>query len=392
MAGDKTEKPTPKRIRKARKEGRIARTADFSAWVGLLAASTLIPMVVGHLISIVTRFFDVLPAMIANPEPGRALSLLSSNMRSGALAAAPLAFGIMGTGIALTAAQGGIHPSLSLLKPKFSRLNPLAGMKKMFGPHGLWEGAKALLKTAVLAYVMWRALRQTVTHLVTAGAIPLSGSIGLTVHALVTLVRAAAVTGLVVAAMDYGVVKFRLVRSLRMTKHDVKEENRQSEGDPHVKGQIRARQMAISRNRMMADVAKADVVMVNPTHVAVALRYDPARGAPRVLARGAGVLAAKIREEASKHRVPMVENIPLARALYRSCELGQEIPPELYTAVARVLAFVLSLKSRGSGAGLHRPGHPVDESLNSLPRRPKGRRPGKAPPASGTSHATTTRR
>jgi flagellar biosynthetic protein FlhB len=176
-------------------------------------------------------------------------------------------------------------------------------------------------------------------------------------------------------------MRYRISKGLKMSHHEVKQEHRQSEGDPHMKGAIRSRQAAMARSRMMAEVPDADVVLVNPVHVAVALRYEPAKGAPRVVAKGAGEVAARIREKASEHRVPMVENVPLARALYRACDLGQEIPAELYTAVAQVLAFVLSLRARGSSAGLHRPSHLVDERLNSFNVGPKGRRPGKARPA-----------
>jgi flagellar biosynthesis protein FlhB len=161
------------------------------------------------------------------------------------------------------------------------------------------------------------------------------------------------------AAADYFVVRRRTNKQLRMTKEEVKQEHKNTEGDPHVKGQIRARQMAMARNRQMADVPTADVVMVNPTHVAVALRYDPAKGAPRVIAKGRGAVAAKIRELASQHRIPMVQDVPLARALERSVEVGQEIPAEFYGAVAKVLAFVMSLKARGSAAGVHRSPNPA---------------------------------
>jgi flagellar biosynthetic protein FlhB len=160
--------------------------------------------------------------------------------------------------------------------------------------------------------------------------------------------------GIVMAAADYFVVRRRTNKQLRMTKDEVKQENKNTEGDPHVKGQIRARQMAMARNRQMADVPTADVVMVNPTHVAVALRYDPEKGAPRVIAKGKGAIAAKIRELAAEHRIPMVQDVPLARALERSVEVGQEIPGEFYGAVAKVLAFVMSLKARGSAAGMHK--------------------------------------
>jgi flagellar biosynthesis protein FlhB len=162
------------------------------------------------------------------------------------------------------------------------------------------------------------------------------------------------VAGIVMAAADYFVVRRRTNKQLRMTKQEVKQENKNTEGDPHVKGQIRARQMALARNRQMTDVPTADVVLVNPTHVAVALRYDPEKGAPRVVAKGQGAVAQKIRELATEHRIPMVQDVALARALEKSVEVGMEIPADFYGAVAKVLAFVMSLKSRGSAAGLHR--------------------------------------
>jgi flagellar biosynthetic protein FlhB len=144
-----------------------------------------------------------------------------------------------------------------------------------------------------------------------------------------------------------------------MTKQEVKQENKNAEGDPHVKGQIRAKQMAMARNRQMAEVPTADVVLVNPTHVAVALRYEPEKGAPRVIAKGSGAIAARIRELATENRIPMVQDVALARALEKSVEVGVEIPAEFFGAVAKVLAFVMSLKAKGSAAGVHRNPNPT---------------------------------
>jgi flagellar biosynthetic protein FlhB len=149
-------------------------------------------------------------------------------------------------------------------------------------------------------------------------------------------------------------VRKRTNKQLRMTKDEVKRENKNTEGDPHLKGQIRSKQLAMARNRQMADVPTADVVLVNPTHVAVALRYDPEKGAPRVVAKGQGVIAAKIRELATENRIPMVQDVALARALEKGVEVGMEIPADFYGAVAKVLAFVMSLKVRGAAAGVHR--------------------------------------
>jgi flagellar biosynthetic protein FlhB len=190
--------------------------------------------------------------------------------------------------------------------------------------------------------------------LVAAGQQPVLTTVGLVGERTLSLARNVALAGLLLALVDYGISRHRTTKGLRMTKQEVRDEHRQADGDPHVRGQIRSRQMAMSRNRMMADVAGADVVLINPTHVAVALKYDPAGGAPRVVAKGAGEVAARIRAEAERARVPMVEDVPLARAVYKACDLGQFIPMELYDAVARVLAFIFALSRRGSAAGVHR--------------------------------------
>lgn len=159
--------------------------------------------------------------------------------------------------------------------------------------------------------------------------------------------------GIALAIADVVVIMKRNKKKTRMSKFEIKQENKQQEGDPQLKGAIRSKQIAMSRNRMIADVASADVVLVNPTHVAVALRYEAGKGAPRVVAKGSGHVAARIREVAAEKRVPMVEDVPLARALHGACEIGQEVPADLFTAVAQVLAFVMALKRRGgAGAGI----------------------------------------
>ena len=174
------------------------------------------------------------------------------------------------------------------------------------------------------------------------------------------------------AVADYAMQRRRVGKQTRMTKEEVKQEHKNTEGDPLVKSAIRSRQLAAARNRMMADVAEADVVLVNPTHVAVALRYDAEKGAPKVVARGAGEIARKIREKADESEVPMVRDVPLARALYSSCQVGQEIPQELYAAVAQVLAFVIS--RRDAGPGRRRAPQPAHRG------RPARRTRGRAPP------------
>ncbi len=225
----------------------------------------------------------------------------------------------------------------------------------MVGVHGLWEVTKQLVKTALVAVVVWRLVVSSTDLLMRSGGLPLGTVAAATGASLVQLVRTVAVVGLALAAGDYLVARRRVTKQLMMTRKEVQDEHRQSEGDPHLKAALRRRAAAVARNRMMLDVPKADVVLVNPTHVAVALRYRPGMGAPRVVAKGAGVMAARIRAVAAENRVPMIEDVPLARALHRGCEVGAEIPQDLYTAVARVLAFVMALRARGAHAGLHRP-------------------------------------
>ena len=354
MSGEKTEKPTAQRLKKARSEGQIGRSQDVGAWFGMMTASFILPGAMEGALKYARETISRVPAVVANPDPAAALDMLKSGLFGAAYSVAPLALAMMAVGIAAAGAQGGIRVATKLFIPKFNRLNPLPGLKKMLGPQSLWEGSKALIKTGVLGGVLWMTVKDLVPVLMTAGHLPLGALLSIVKDAVFTLIRAASVAGIVMAAGDYFVVKKRTNKQLKMSKEDIKQEHKQSEGDPHVKGQIRQRQMAMARNRQMADVPKADVVMVNPTHVAVALRYDPAKGAPRVLAKGQGAIAAKIRKLATEHRIPMVQDVPLARALHASCEIGQEIPSEFYGAVAKVLAFVMSLKAKGSAAGVHR--------------------------------------
>jgi len=354
-ASDKTEKPTPRRLKEARREGRIARTPEVGQWAVVLVATYLLPLTMRSAAGQFRRTFLGIHRVFADPDPHIALALLGDALRGGALAVAPLAFGIMLVGVASSALQGGVHPAVKALKPQPKRLNPMQGLKRSFGPQGAWQAAKALIKSVILGLFAWRAVQGLIPLLVGSGALPLAQTFGLVWDAVIKLARELSLAGLGLAGFDYVMVRRRVGKTLRMTKDEVKREHKQSEGDPLLKGAIRSRQLAMSHNRMMSELADADVVLVNPKHVAVALKYDAEKGAPRVVAKGAGHVARRIRERATEHRIPMVEDRPLARALHASCEIGQEIPPAFYTAVAQVLAFVLSLKARGSAAGLHRP-------------------------------------
>jgi flagellar biosynthetic protein FlhB len=387
----KTEKPTPRKLKQAKKDGQIARSPDLGAWSGMLVAVFLCKITVERTVHTTGVLFNDSASVIANPDPGNALHLLGSGLMQGAMDVAPLALGILVVGVAVSVAQGGVHVSSKSFKPKFDHLNPFKGIKKVFGIRGAWEVTKALVKTAVLAVLLYQTIK-TLTPVVQAGEIvPLDTVLHRTGSAVFSFARNAAIAGLLMAVADY-VYQFRRMRSgLKMSKQEIKDEYRNQEGDPAVKSQIRSRQMAMRRSRMIQQVANADVVLVNPTHVAVALKYSAGQGAPKVVAKGAGAIAARIRAEAELHRVPMVEDIPLTRAIYRVCDLGQEIPGELFMAVARILAFVFALKSRGSAAGVHRRPPTAQRDLDAVLKR-RRRTSARGNPRAGARRASPPKR
>jgi flagellar biosynthetic protein FlhB len=351
----KTEKPTPKKMRDARREGQIPRSPEVIAWASVLAATVLVQWSVTLAAGRFSGMLKETGRVIGRPEEGVALALLGRWLLSGLIVLAPIACGTMVLGIVTNIAQVGFSPSSKLLKPKLSRISPIAGFKRLFGSTTAWETVKALVKLAVLALIATKAVMHVVPTLVDAGRLSVTAAVGRIGAAALHMVRDVALAGLVLAGADYGFQRKKVRGQLMMTKFEIKQEHREQEGDPHMKGAIRSKQLAMSRNRMMSAIAEADVVLVNPTHVAVVLKYDALKGPPQVVAKGAGVIADKIRERAAEHGIPMVADVPLARTIFRACEIGDAIPTELFDAVARVLAFIFALKRRGGGipAGIH---------------------------------------
>ena len=350
-AQERTEKATDKRLREVRSKGQLSRSQDLTAWLAVGAGAAMLPATIDAASKAGTAQLFTVTSIISSPDPGKAVHALTDGLGSMAATLGPLAAVVFLAVLVGSAAQGGVHPKR--LTPSFEHFNFAAGIKRMFGTQALWGGVKALLKTAVVGLVLWSVVQGLIPVLMSAGGLPISGVLAAANDGAASLVRFAVAAGLLLAAADVFVVVRRNRTKTRMTKREVKDENKNSEGDPLIRSQRRSRQLAMSRNRMIAAVGGADVVLVNPTHVAVALKYEPGKSAPRIVAKGAGTIAARIREEAEKERVTMVQDVPLARALHGACELGQEIPVEFYTAVAGVLAFVMSLKARGGSAGVH---------------------------------------
>ena len=352
MSGEKTEQATPKRRKEARKEGQVARTPDLGGWITILLLGLAMPTLMGHELTTMADLMTGNLRELGSATPARALQLLGESARHAFWTLVTLGSMVMVIGVTSAVAQGGFALATKHAKPSFGKLNPIKGAKRLFGPQTAWEGVKVLLKSSLVALIVYSAIKGLVP--LVGGFVPVDTVLSQVRSSALGLMRSVALAGLVLAGADYAMQRRRVGKQTRMSKEDVKQEHKQSEGDPMLKGAIRSRQLAASRNRMMADIAQADVVLVNPTHVAVALRYESSSGAPRVVARGAGAIAARIRERAAEERVPLVRDVPLARALYSSTTVGQTIPPELFAAVASVLAFVISRRSQGQHGGEHR--------------------------------------
>ncbi|WP_081882034.1 flagellar biosynthesis protein FlhB [Cryobacterium sp. MLB-32] len=349
-SGEKTELATPKRMKEVRAKGQLSKSQDVTAWLGVGAAAVMIPATIAAGAEAGSDQMFTIKGLITNPDPLEAVTALGDGMASMAGVLTPMLLLVVGVVLFGAALQGGIH--FKKFEGKFEQFNIVTGLKRVFGGQALWEGVKSLLKTAVVGLVLVWVIQGLMPVMMTAGGLPVMELIGAAGDGAGALLRSAVIAGLILAAADVFVVMRRNRKKTRMTKKEVRDENKASEGDPMIKSQRRARQLAMSRNRMISSVTDADVVLVNPTHVAVALSYEPGKSAPRVVAKGVGHIATRIREQAETDQVPIVQDIPLARALHGACEIGEEIPVDMYNSVARVLAFVMALKGRGGG-GVH---------------------------------------
>lgn len=348
---DKTQAPTPKRKKEARKEGRVAKTNELGMWLQVLASTIGIEMTFNHALDGLRDFGRDISRISSDPDPELAISLLGRGLGLALTSVLPLAVMMMAIGTIALLAQTGLLFASKAAKPKMSKINPFTGIKRLFNPQGAWQGAKAVLKLAILAMFSWRPVLGITHDLLGAGRMPVFDTAAAVVATSTSLARNVAGVGIVLAVADYAFQRYQINKGLKMSKKEIIEEHKQAEGDPHVKGQIKQRQREMSRNRMLAGVADASVVIVNPTHIAVAIRYRSGSGAPRVVAKGRGIIADRIREEAAKHFVPIVKDVPLARTLERSCRIDQTIPPDLYEAVARLLAFVMQVGRKASLLG-----------------------------------------
>ncbi|MDN7854168.1 flagellar biosynthesis protein FlhB [Burkholderia seminalis] len=359
---DKTEAATPRRREKAREEGQVARSRELASFALLAAGFYGAWLLAGpsgaHLQTMLRGAFTFDRATAF--DTNRMLSAAGSASLEGLTALLPI---LALTGLAALLAPmalGGWLISQKTFELKLDRLNPISGLGRIFSIQGPIQLGMSVAKTIVVGGIGGVAIWRSKDELLGLATQPLGVALPDALH-LVAVCCGTTVAGmLVVAALDVPYQIWQYNKKLRMTKEEVKREHRENEGDPHVKGRIRQQQRAIARRRMMAAVPKADVVVTNPTHFAVALQYtDGEMRAPKVVAKGVNLVAARIRELAAEHNVPLLEAPPLARALYHNVELEREIPGSLYSAVAEVLAWVYQLKRFRSEGGAF-PAVPVD--------------------------------
>lgn len=351
---DKSEEPTGKRLEEARKKGQIARSKELNTLAVTFAGASALLIFgaeLGNAMLGLMRGNFSLPREMLQDEGAMAQQLLRSGMDA-LLALQPFLIVLLIASIIGPIALGGWLFSTEALMPKFSRMNPLEGIKRMFSPKALIELLKALAKFVLILLVALVVLSSDKDDLLAIANEPVEGAI---MHSMLVVGRSLLwlACGLIlIAAVDVPFQLWDIKQKLMMTKQEVRDEYKDSEGKPEVKSKIRQLQRQMAERRMMQQVPEADVVITNPTHFAVALKYDPSKGsAPVLLAKGGDFLALKIREIAQEHQVTLLESPGLARAVFYSTEVDQEIPAGLYLAVAQVLAYVYQLKQFRAGKG-----------------------------------------
>jgi flagellar biosynthetic protein FlhB len=350
-SAERTEKATPKRREEARQKGNVARSIEVNSALVLFTGTILLALMAhslfGNLSALMRDVFVHIAEFELNPTniPHYAAMVFLFLVR----VIGPLILAVLVVGVAANVFQFGFLLTGEPLKPDLKKINPVNGFKRMFSLRSIVELAKGIIKVIIVGLVIYVTLRNAAEQFLPLMDQEIGQIIGFLGSIMLKIALRASIALIILAALDYGYQRWDYERSLRMTKEEVKEELREHEGDPLVKGRIRSIQREIARRRMMSEVPKADVVITNPVHYAVALKYVAEEmSAPTVVAKGARKLAEKIKELARENDVPIVEDPPLARMLYKSCEVGEEIPVDLYQSVAEILAYVYQLKQKVS--------------------------------------------
>ncbi len=361
---EKTEEPTARQLFKAREKGQVARSRELDT-TGVLLAGAAMLFLSGA--GMVEGLADVMSNGLAleradTRDVTRLGVYLGASVMIAVKVMAPLMVAVLAVAMVLPSLLGGIAFSTDPLTWKWEKMDPTKGLKRMFGPKGLMELTKALAKFVVVLVVAIALLWSEVWDFMILGQLDDKAAMADAVRLIAWNLLVLSAAMIIIAAVDVPFQIWNHKRELRMTKQQVKDENKETEGKPEIKQKIRQLQMEAATRRMMGEVPKADVIITNPTHYAVALRYDAERmGAPRLVAKGQDLIALKIRELAGEHGIPLMSAPPLARAIFHTTELEQEIPARLYKAVAQVLAYVFQLRRyRQQGGPPPAPLNPAD--------------------------------
>lgn len=346
---DKTEEPTPKKKKDARKQGNIAKSAEVNKAMTFIAILVVIYMMSGSIISELQGFIvNILSGDFSMTMNDNTIRILMFKvMMSFMKIVLPISLIIMVFGILGSLIQTGLFFSMESLKPKFSKLNPLTGLKNMFSMKAIVNLIKSMVVICIMIYLGYSFMSKNFEGIIKSGDIYLPYLFNIVLDLIKSILTSITLAIAVVAALDYGYEKFSHKKGLKMTKQEVKEEYKQMEGDPHIKGKIKQKQRQMANQRMMQAVPSSTVILTNPTHISIAIRYEQGKDTtPIVVAKGADEVAFRIREIAKSHDIPIIENVPLARLIYKEVDIDQEIPEEMYKAVAEVLVAVYKIKNK----------------------------------------------
>lgn len=350
-ADEKTEAPSEKRRQEAREKGTVAKSTEINSVLVLLAGIVLLkvfgPWMMQQMAAGIVEFIKI--SSDKNMDYDRVILVTNMAIVLMAKMTLPVALGIMIIGIVANVAQVGFLFTLKPIIPNFQKINPISGFQRLFSMHSIFETIKNIAKLSVIGFVAYLTLKAEFNKMLVLSDASMWVIWSFTVATAYKVIMNIVLVLIIIAILDYAYQRYDVEKKLKMTKQELKEEHKQMEGDPQVKSRIRSLQREMARRRMMQEVPRATVVVTNPTHIAIALRYEPSESdAPVVLAKGKQLIAQRIKSIALENHIPVVEDKPLARAMYDKIELGLPIPMEFFTAVAEILAYVYKLKNRSA--------------------------------------------
>jgi flagellar biosynthesis protein FlhB len=358
--GEKTEQPTPKRIKELREKGEVAKSRELPSVAVLLAGLVGLSLFSSYMyanMQILMKESLSEPMLNILIDPNEFMVFVHRVMKIFMVIVCPIMGAVCITAVLSNVLQVGFILSAKVIKPKASKINPIKGFERLFSKQSMMELFKTLLKLGIVGVVAYLSVKGEMENLLVLGGLEFNVMVRYIAVTILGISIKCSLAMVFIVVLDYAFQHWDFQKRIKMSKQEIKDEFKKSEGDPLIKARIKSIQMEMARRRMMQAVPEADVVITNPTHLAVAIKYDSMQmGAPKVLAKGPGAIAGRIKSLAEKHGIPIVENKPLAQNLYKLVDIGREIPPSLFHAVAEVLAYIYKLKQVHRTSGLGRQG------------------------------------